>query len=316
MSDGSQGLIVPIYYNSPANQLEIYVSLNGGPAEPYSFDTGAPNLFATYGSWWPGTSETDTEGSSVFTFAQEPTFYYNTVTTSVTLSDVTGATLATATKVNVAQITNVAVYGNGVTAAQDYQNWALSILGTPTLSNGTFGDFGAGLYGTSTLGTVLAQIPVSSGLEAGFIVEAPQSDATPGAVIVGLSGATIAAWKADPDTITLTMTSSGTLPNPDGTTAWSSYGKAQASDTVVTLTSGSETISFDIGLVVDTDGGLSNNIYTTGDISLPGWATGVLDGIGYTLSSVSSGGSSSTVLSYTTSSGALYLSGNTNLSKG
>ena len=314
-----QALVVPVYYNSSAGQLEIYAALGSGSAgvgtvEPYSFDTGAPNLFATYGSWWPGTTEETTEGATPFTFAQSPTYYYNLASATVTLSDASGQSLATVTDANVAQITNVAVYGNGTTASEAYENWSAAVQGVAPLGNGTFGDFGVGLYGNSDLGTILAQIPLSSGLEAGFIVDAPSSDAAPGTVTLGLSPATIAAWKSNPDTLILTMSATGgTLPNPDGTEAWSSFAKAQASDTKVTLTSGGSSFSFPIGLVIDTDGGASNNIYTTGDIDFPSWVSSGLQGDLYTLTQpASAGGSAATVLSYTVS-GTLPAGGDTSI---
>lgn len=318
MSEGASAtgpLTIPIYYNTVQSpQLVIYASLGGGLVEPYSFDTGAPNLFATYGSWWPGTTEATVQGADSFTFAQAPTYYYNPVATTVTLSDAAGDSLATATNVSVAQITNI----DSATPAASYTAWANAVAsgGTP-LANGTFGDFGAGLYGTSTLGTVLAQLPEAAGLKQGFIVEAPTSSAAPGTLTVGLDPATIAAWKANPATLTLTMapTGAGDLPNPDGNPAWSIFSKAQASDTQVTLITSDGTYTTAIPTVIDTDGGPNNNIYDPGTLDLPSWLSyGTLpDGTQYQLSQPTGQTSGGTLLSYTTEHGTLPAGGNTNL---
>ncbi|MCB8874036.1 Hint domain-containing protein [Acidisoma silvae] len=320
VGDGS-AVVVPVYFNpvTMGPQLEIYVSLNGGLVEPYSFDTGAPEFFPTYGAWWPGTSEVSVSGSGNFTFAQEPTYYYQSTSASVTVTNAAGTPAFTVTGATVAQVTNITVYGNGPSVETSFDNWARAAQGAFPLTNDTYGDFGAGLYGDSELGTILSQVSLSSDLEAGFIVEAPSaiittstttsgtastvSAVSPGIVTIGLTAATIAAWKSDPDTLILSMPpKGGALPSPDGTTAWASFNKAQAADTVVTLTSGGQSVSFDMGMVIDTDGGSSNNIYDTGDINLPSWASGKLEDIAYLLSEPGvSGGSSSTVLSYTAS---------------
>jgi hypothetical protein len=309
-------VVIPIYYNTVQTpQLMIYVSLGGGPAEPYSFDTGAPNMFATYGTWWPGTTEATAQGADSFTFAQAPTYYYNPLATTVTLSDVAGDSLATATNVAVAQITNI----DSNTPAQSYTDWASAVSsgGTP-LTNGTFGDFGAGLYGTGTLGTVLAQIPEAPGLTQGYIVQAPSSAASPGTLTVGIDPATLAAWKANPDTITLVMnpTGVGTLPSPDGNTAWSVFFRAQASDTTVTVITNDGTFTAQIPTVLDTDGGPNNIIYDPGTLDLPSWLQdGVLpDGASYSLTQGATGtATGGTVLSYVTGPGVLPAGGNTDL---
>ncbi len=310
-------ITIPIYYNTVQSpQLVIYVSLGGGPAEPYSFDTGAPNLFATYGSWWPGTTEATQQGADSYTFAQAPTYYYNPLATTVTLSDAAGDSLATATNVDVAQITNI----DDATPAESYANWSESVAsgGTP-LGNGTFGDFGAGLYGTSTLGTVLAQIPEAPGLEQGFIVEAPSSAAEPGTLTIGLDSATIKAWENNPDTIILTMTPAGDgdLPNPDGNAAWPIFNKAQASDTDVTIVSNGETYTAQVPTVIDTDGGANNNIYDPGSLDLPSWlGYGTLpDGSQYSLSQPVADGVGGTILSYDSGSGALPAGGSTEIAQ-
>ena len=320
VGDGS-AVVVPVYFNpiTSGAQLEIYVSLNGGLVEPYSFDTGAPEFFATYGAWWPGTSELSASGSGNFTFAQQPTYYYQPTAASVMVTDAAGTPAFTVTGANVAQVTNITVYGNGPSVETSFDNWARAAQGMTPLTNGTYGDFGAGLYGDSDLGTILSQVSLSSDLEAGFIVEAPSaiittttdssgkiesqvSAVSPGSVTIGLTAATIAAWKSDPDTIVLSMPpKGGDLPSPDGTTAWASFNKAQAADTVVTLTSGGQSVTFDMGMVIDTDGGISNNIYDTGDINLPSWAISALNDVGYLLSEPNTSGGISTVLSYTAS---------------
>lgn len=306
-------IVIPIYYNTvQIPQLVIYVSLGGGPAEPYSFDTGAPNMFATYGTWWPGTTEATAQGADSFTFAQAPTYYYNPLATTVTLSDAAGDSLATATNVAVAQITNI----NSNTPAESYTAWANAVSGGGTpLANGTFGDFGAGLYGSSTLGTVLAQIPEAPGLKEGYIVAAPSSAAAPGTLTVGIDPATLAAWKANPATITLAMnpTGTGNLPNPDGNTAWSIFSKAQASDTTVTIISNDGTFTAQIPTVLDTDGGKNNIIYDPGTLDVPSWlADGVPDGASYTLTQGATGTTTGgTILSYTVNAGVLPAGGNT-----
>src|SRR5207245_358080 len=102
--------------------LLIYASLNGGPLDPYLLDTGSPNMFSVYGSWWPGNStELIQPGSNTITFASGTSYSYNTVPTNVALgTDAGGTIVAAANNVTVGLITNI----GSATPAESFSSWA------------------------------------------------------------------------------------------------------------------------------------------------------------------------------------------------
>jgi autotransporter-associated beta strand protein len=312
----SQPYVIPIYHqtiaSSGAQSLIIYASVGGGPLDPYLLDSGSPNMFSTYGSWWPGHSTEITQpGTGSFTFAAGVSYNYDTVATNVSLGTGAGGTVvAAANNVNVALITNT-----GTSSPQtDFANWASAVAaGNPPFgSDQSYGNFSAGLYGSNSLATVLAQLPISDNLENGFIIQSGGIAASAGTLTVGLDPSLIQQWQSDPATITLEMTSTGTtLPNPDGNTvSVSGDEKAQVGTTSITLsgTQGSDT--FTIPLVIDTGGGLNDVIYANGAL-LTHWVQGggtdgpLQNGTTFDLSGMTLNQGVATILDYITGSTGL-----------
>jgi hypothetical protein len=129
------------------------------------------------------------------------------------------------------------------------------------LGDGTYGDFGASLYGTSTLAAVLAQVPLGSGLIPGWNVNVAGLNGGQGTLTLGLSAAQIAAAKAAAGAIVMQMTPSGnTLPDANGGTI-TGYEKAYVGGTTVTLDNGTNRVSQTLGTVFDTGGGPNAVIY-------------------------------------------------------
>ena len=123
-----------------------------------------------------------------FTFAQAPTYNYYDDAVSVTLGDDSGNSIvSTADNVNVASIVSI-------TGADGSINFTSNNI----LSDGTYGDFGAGLYGSSTLGTILTQIPLSAGLQPGYMVNLVGVTNGSGTLTIGLSSNAIAAAENAP----------------------------------------------------------------------------------------------------------------------
>ena len=254
---------IPIYHND-SNQLIIHAGLGGGPVEPYLLDSGSPNMFATYGSWWKnGPAPATKEGPGTFTFASGTTYHYKPYNTSVSLGDNQGNVIVTATTVNVAQITNT----GSSSPVTDAANWQAQYdKGQTPFSNGTFGNFSAGLYGTNTLGTVLAQVPLAPGYRSGFVVMAGQANATSGQLLVGLSQDLIAQFRATPGAIVLPMAKVGQgqrLPGVNGapTTGPYAYQKSQVNPATVTLKMGSDSYMAQLPAVLDTGGGPNTVLY-------------------------------------------------------
>ncbi|OJW25141.1 MAG: hypothetical protein BGO51_27850 [Rhodospirillales bacterium 69-11] len=312
----SQPYVVPLYHLQGSTNLMIYAALNGGPLEPYLLDSGSPNMFATYGAWWPG-HDTPVSPSSTesFTFANGTTYDYVPVSTSVSLGDAAGTVLAGAANVNVAQIVSIVAHGT----SYGFDDWAAAVAqgGAPIAADSSYGNFSAGLYGSNELATVLAQVPIGEGLENGFIIQSGGATATVGTLTIGLDPTVIAVWKADARTIVLPMAATGTLlPNPDGnTTSVMGAGKAQVGNTAITLDSGTTATTFAVPTVIDTGGGPNNIIYNPGgtpDLGafLQGTSNVLQDGIGYELFGTTVGGTVVPLMSYVTSPGTLPGGGN------
>ena len=254
--------VIPIEHFTASNNKElfrIYASLNGGPMEPYLLDTGSPHVFATYGAWWPGTTvptASSPGGQMQFSFASGIEYGYDAVSATVALGDSSGRVLTPGITANVGQIITM----NSETPVQSYETWQEGVASTGTaLSDGTYGNFGGGLYGDSVLATILAQLPLAPGLSPGFVVRSGGSDAQDGELIVGLTPAMVKSFST-----TAQMTPSGfTLPNAYGVTV-PGYTGTQAGSTAFSLgTSTNDPNAFTAPrpVVFDTGGGGTNVIY-------------------------------------------------------
>lgn len=203
---------IPIYRGSGTQGFVIYAAMGvGGALVPYLLDTGSPQVFASYGSWWddPPPMQT-TQGANLFKFAAGFGYYWTSWSTVVALGTNDGQVIATtAAPVNIGLITNVD--GAGLTPQQTYSQWktAYDSGGTPfsdpVANSGTFGNFGAALYGDSTFATILAQLPLAPGLKHGFIIDSGGPSSEQGTVTVGLSPATIAEFQAAAGAVVLPM---------------------------------------------------------------------------------------------------------------
>jgi hypothetical protein len=245
---------VPIYVDSATNyspdRYTIYAGMTGGNSPnttivPYNFDTGAPNMFSTLG----GEGFTATGN---FAFAQALTYNYYEDPVSVTLGDNSGnAIVSTASGVNVASVVSIT---NGGTTTNTSNG---------PLSDSTYGDFGAGLYGNSTLATILTQFPLGAGLQPGYLVNVAGVSSGSGTLTIGLSAAAIAAAENAPGAIVMQLSLSGNMIPTTGGNLINGYNKAQVANATVTLTT-SGTISNTMPLVLDTGGGTNVAIYSTG----------------------------------------------------
>ena len=235
---------VPIYIAAgdySPNRYTIYAGINGGALLPYNFDTGAPNFFTVVGAQG-GTA------TGSFTFAQAPTYNYFLNPVTVSLGTQQGVALASSGTANVAAV--VSITDNGQT----------HLTTGSMLADGTYGDFGAGLYGTNTLGTILAQMPLESGLQNGWLIDLAGKSGGTGTLTIGLTTAMIQAAKQAPGAITMFMDKSGQqIPTASGLI--DGYNKAQVSGTSVTLSDGITTVTKTLPTVFDTGGGPNVVIY-------------------------------------------------------
>ncbi len=235
---------VPIYIAAgdySPNRYTIYAGINGGALLPYNFDTGAPNFFTVVGA--QGGTATDS-----FTFAQAPTYNYFLNPVTVSLGTQQGVALASSGVANVAAV--VSITDNGQT----------HLTTGGVLADGTYGDFGAGLYGTNTLGTILAQMPLEPGLQNGWLIDLAGKSGGAGTLTIGLTTEMIQAAKQAPGAITMFMDKSGQqIPTASGLI--DGYNKAQVSGTTVTLSNGATTVTKTLPTVFDTGGGPNVVIY-------------------------------------------------------
>ena len=204
---------VPIYRASGTQGFVIYAAMGvGGALVPYLLDTGSPQTFASYGSWWENPPpEQTTQGANLYSFAAGFGYYWTSWSTVVALGTNDGQILATtANPVNIGLITNVKATTT-LTPQQTYTQWqaAYNSGGTPfsdpVANTGTFGNFGAALCGDSTFATILAQLPLAPGLKHGFIINSGGSSSLQGTVTVGLSQAAIEEFQTTPGAIILPM---------------------------------------------------------------------------------------------------------------
>ena len=160
----------------PTYKLGIWVGLGGGMQQLYEFDTGGEGFWAGYSNnldpgvsqWWGPSTPTGQTGT--ISYSSKTQYTANIVTTSIQIyGDGTSRTPlfdSGSQTVAVAQIQ---------TATQEFTDIYQPIQqGQPFLQTAFYGDFGASLMpilaGTAPLYGVLPQLPVSQGLDAGFIV--------------------------------------------------------------------------------------------------------------------------------------------------
>lgn len=235
---------IPIYIQSvnAPSKYWIYASQDGGAAVPYLFDTGSPNMFTFQGV---NSSITPT---GTFAFGDgNPVYNYYEQAQTISLTNNSGSVIATtATSVNVAKVVSI--------------NSGSSPVPTP-LGDGTYGDFGAGMYGTSTLATVLAALPIGSNVKTGWIVNVAGQTSGVGSLTVGLTQTQIDAINNSPGAIKMTMNPSGdTLNTVNGPVSGFQKTAVTAS---LTLTNDDGTLTQDIGTVFDTGGGPNGVVYDT-----------------------------------------------------
>lgn len=274
---------IPIYHSGTG--LRIYAKLGDGANSqmvPYLLDSGSPHVFATHGVWWDGagappvpTPDTP-EGSQFFRFAADVKYYFNTTATKVTLGQQNGAEIASTTgHANVGYITNIDAGGTTKSPYESYQEWAATYGGNPYTSTSqapltsdqTFGNFGVGLYGTSTLGTIAAQID-TPGLTKGFIINTNGAGATQGVLTIGLDSTELQRFTTTPGAIVLPMQALGTL-LPGGAPA---YAATQVTSSVVHLDDNGTEYDAAVPTIFDTGGGNEVVFYQdqTGPDAVPG----------------------------------------------
>ena len=235
---------VPIYIsegNYSPNRYTIWAGLDGGPIRPYLFDTGAPNMFTVVGA----------QGGTVtgnFSFAQGLTYNYFESPVAVTLGNSSGGAVVTTGTANVAAVVSITSGGNTTNTS-----------GGP-LADGTYGDFGAGLYGNSTLATILSQVPLAEGLQHGWVVNVAGLTSGSGTLTIGLTTQMIQDAKNTPGAITMVMDKSGSQ-IPTATGFLDGYNKAQVAATTVTLSNNGTVVQKTLPTVFDTGGGPNVVIY-------------------------------------------------------
>ncbi|WP_169809510.1 hypothetical protein [Terrimicrobium sacchariphilum] len=267
--DPDQTYTVPIYVtgsHSPAN-YQIYVSQNadGSDAVPYLFDTGSPNMFTVQGT------NTSIAPTNTFVFGDgDPVYGYY----------VEGRSLSLTTKASV-QVTPVVSNFNTAMVVQINGN---TVASSTPLADGTYGDFGAGLYGTSTLSTLLTALPIGSNARLGYVVNVAGISSGEGALTIGLTQQTIDTLTNSPGAIQLHMNHSGDqIQGPDGRLI-TGYLKGVAV-TTVTVQTAEGVASADLATVFDTGGGPNGVIYYGNSSTPPGVFDGYLPNGSFSLTS-------------------------------
>jgi hypothetical protein len=250
--------VVPIYINqndfSPS-RYTIYARVGSGAMLPYLFDTGAQQLTSVIG----GQSGLATD---CFSFASGTSYCYYPLNSTITLGYKSGYNVVMSRPMNygaVAQIGNQATTG-------------------AALADGTYGDFGAGFYGSGTMSSVLSNITLRSGLLPGWIVDvAGQTNVTngQGTLTIGLTQQMIDNAKNNPASIVMPMSTSGVLipgptsvPGPNGLIPGANT--AQVSNTIVTISKAGKTVSQILPTVFDTGGGPNAVVYDPNYIDVDG----------------------------------------------
>ncbi|NDC55032.1 MAG: PEP-CTERM sorting domain-containing protein, partial [Planctomycetia bacterium] len=250
---------IPIYVKNTQqpNNYWIYVSqsASGSNAVPYLFDTGSPNMFTVQGS------NTAVAATGTFKFGDGSLFYgYYVAGQSLTLTDSTSTAMTpTVPNFNAAMV--VAIDGNTVD--------------NNALADGTYGDFGAGFYGTATLSTLLTAVPLSPGSRLGYVVDVAGITSGTGSLTLGLTPEKITAIQGMPGAIQMAMNLSGqSIQTAGGTTA--GYAQGLVTSTV-TVNTDRGPASAALPTVFDTGGGPNGVIYYSGSSADPGLFSGVIN---------------------------------------
>lgn len=247
-ADTNGPYVVPIYINSNnygPSRYTIYARIGTGPMLPYLFDTGAQQLTSVIG----GQSG---EATDCFSFASGTAYCYYQTNSTVTLGYKSGLDVVASRPMNYGAIADI--NGNATTGE--------------ALADGTYGDFGAGFYGSGTLASVLSNITLPSGLLPGWAVDVAGSNVAngQGTLTIGLTQSMIDAAKSNRSSIVMPMTKSGVLiPGPTGETGPTGLipgsNTAQVAGTVVTITKGGKRVSKILPTVLDTGGGPNAVVY-------------------------------------------------------
>jgi hypothetical protein len=127
------------------------------------------------------------------------------------------------------------------------------------LADGTYGDFGAGFYGTATLSTLLTAVPLGAGSRLGYVVDVAGITSGTGTLTLGLTPERIAEIQAMPGAIQMTMNHSGQqIQGYAGLIE--GYAKGLVV-TTVTVDTENGPASADLPTVFDTGGGPNGVIY-------------------------------------------------------
>lgn len=240
---------VPIYINKTdygPSRYTIYARIGTGSMLPYLFDTGAQQFSSVVGAQ-PGVA------TDCFSFASGTTYCYFAKAATVTLGYKSGLNVVKSRNLNYGAVAQIG--GNATTGK--------------ALADGTYGDFGAGFYGSGSLASVLSSITLSTGYLPGWAIDvAGQSNlsAGQGTLTIGLTQDFINQAKAKPGAIVMPMSKSGVLiPGPAGTKGPAGLipgsVTAQVSDTVVSITKNGNTVSQILPTVLDTGGGPNAVVY-------------------------------------------------------
>jgi hypothetical protein len=256
---------VPIYVQNtqdPSNYW-IYVSqvADGSNAVPYLFDTGSPNMFTVQGS------NTAIAPTASFTFGDgDPVYGYYVAGQNLTLTDSSSTAVTPAvSNFNTAMV--VAINGNTVS--------------NNALADGTYGDFGAGFYGTATLSTLLTAVPLSAGSRLGYIVDVVGITSGTGTLTLGLTPERIAEIQSTPGAIQMTMNHSGQqIQGYDGLIEGYDQGLVV---TTVTIDTENGPASADLPTVFDTGGGANGVIYYSDSSADPDLFHGVASDSSFSL---------------------------------
>jgi hypothetical protein len=160
---------------------------------------------------------------------------------------------------NIPKISLGDIYGNNLTETGPVNYAAVVSIGNQTtnggpIADGTYGDFGAGLYGNSTLCTILSQIPIGGALKPSWIVDVAGRNGGNGTLTIGLTANAIATAKNTPGTIVMPMAFSGTsITTANGTIP--GYNKAQVSGTTLSISKNCTIRILIVPSVFDTGGG-------------------------------------------------------------
>lgn len=261
--------VIPLINHTATGQLGISVKLGTNPRPfEYILDTGSAGFFSARGSTsvWDGVVSGGNTGEtfSISYGTGSLTYSGDVVNTTVTLTDVDGMSLTVPTA------------RMGIITNEPYPGWNTKINTLPEpvppepdspTDHFFYGTFGAGLFRTDaangSVGSILGQVPLASGLIKGFMISTGGSNSTTPTLTIGLTQAMI-----DSFPIIIPMSAStGNATNDNGTSV-KLYPEAQTRADYE-ITHGGDHYSATAGLLMDT-GGLGTHITTGTDIDPPG----------------------------------------------